>query len=530
MKIISWFVPASLGLLFLLAFPDSSLAGAGDLYLSDDVTDVINQAHANSSNSTTEGPFATGLQHPSAICFDKAGSLFVDDSAAGKILKVAPDGTYTTFATVTGGISAMVFGRTGDLFVAYPGPGAIDYISPAGVVTHYSFGLTQPMGMAFDNNGNLYITEKGANVVTKYNTGGARSVFTSGLVAPTGLALGADGALYVVEQNGSLYKLAANGTKAATIATGFGGASALAIDASGNFYVAENAKAGFTKAITERITPSGSRTVFTDADQHLASLAIAPAGHLANISTRAAVQTGDNALIAGFIFTTDQFTNVVVRGIGPSLTAAGITNALQDPTLDLADSSGKIFASDDNWKDTQENQIASTGLAPTDNRESAYNNFFSSAACTAILRGKNSTVGTGLVEVYDVGGSRELANISTRSFVGTGDDVLIAGFIIERGQATLLIRALGPSLTAAGVNGALQDPSLVVRDANGFPVAFDNDWKQHQQAAIQATGLAPTDDREAASLITLRAGSYTATVSGSNNTTGIGLVEVYKLQ
>lgn len=527
MKAKSSSLASTLFLALSLATSQQLRAAAGDLYISDNFYGTIVQSTTTQSGSSY-GDFATGLQNPYGLAFDKAGNLFVAAAGPGKILKVATDGSYTNFANEPGRFNAMAFHPNGNLFVADYNIGFIDSISPKGVVTNYAFGLTQPAGMVFDHAGNMYVTERSSNIVTKYN--GVRSVFSSGLVAPTGIAIDSADNIYVVEQNGSLYRLAANGTKAATIATGFGSATALAIDAAGNLYVTQNYKPPFTAAVTERIKPDGSRTIMTASNKDLEGIAVAPAGHLVNISTRASVETGDNALIAGFITTGTGSANLVVRGLGPSLAAAGINNALQDPTLDLAVGS-TVLASNDNWKDTQQTFLQGTGIAPSDNRESAIARYLSPSAYTAALRGKNNGTGSGLVEVYDLSPSfeTELANISTRGQVGTGDNVLIAGFIISGGQATV-VRALGPSLTAAGVNGALQDPYLVVRDANGFPVAFDNDWKQHQQAAITATGLAPKNDRESASLITLVSGTYTAVVSGFSDTTGVGLVEVYKLK
>jgi sugar lactone lactonase YvrE len=505
------------------------LAAGGDLYLSDTTPGNIEQA-TPTSNGSTEGDFATALQGPYGLAFDKGGNLFVDNSGAGTIVKIAPDGSKSTFASEPGRLNGMAFDANGNLFVADYDHGSIDYLSPKGTRNFWAFGLNQPAGLVIDHSGNLYVTERGANVVTKY-TGGIRSVFTSGLVAPTGLAIDDVGVLYVVEENGALYKLAANGSKSAPIASGFGGATAVAIDATGNIYVAENAKAGFKSAVTERIKPDGSRGIFTASNQNLQALAVAPTGHLLNISTRATIQGGDNVLIAGFITTGNSTMGLLMCGIGPSLTGFGVTNALQDPTIELT-SGGASYGSNDNWKDDEPSQIQATGLAPTDNRESAILKYINPGAYTTIERGKNNVTGIGLVEVYNLNTvfNSEVANLSTRGFVGTGDNALIAGFIIGGGEATILVRAIGPSLTAFGVSGALQDPTLTVRDANGFPVGFDNDWKQHQQAQIQATGIAPKDDRESACLINLAAGSYTALVSGVGDTTGVGLVEVYRVK
>jgi hypothetical protein len=149
---------------------------------------------------------------------------------------------------------------------------------------------------------------------------------------------------------------------------------------------------------------------------------------------------------------------------------------------------------------------------------------------TAIVQGAGG--GTALVEVYDLDGNTatRVANISTRGDVGTGDNVMIAGAILGGTHPTeVLVRALGPSLTASGVTGALQDPSLTLHNANGFLVGSNEDWKDNQQTEIKSTDAAPTDDREAAILTVLQPGAYTAVVHGKNNTTGVALVEFYSL-
>jgi hypothetical protein len=258
---------------------------------------------------------------------------------------------------------------------------------------------------------------------------------------------------------------------------------------------------------------------------------------LLNISTRMRVLAGDNVLIGGFIVTGSDAKKVIVRGIGPSLTSQGVPGALADPTLELHDSTGATIASNDNWKDTQQADIQATGIPPSNDLESAIvatlpaNN----SAYTAILRGKNNTTGVGLVEAYDLdqAANSKLANISTRGFVDTGDNVMIGGFILGpsgASSAKVIARAIGPSLTASGVANALQDPTLELHDANGTTIASDDNWKDTQQSEIEATGIPPTDDRESAIVATLAPGNYTAIVRGKNNTTGVGLVEVYNLQ
>jgi hypothetical protein len=261
---------------------------------------------------------------------------------------------------------------------------------------------------------------------------------------------------------------------------------------------------------------------------------ILPGPHITNFSTRASVQTGEGVTIAGFIITGTGSKSVVVRGLGSTLAQPpfNVQGVLADPTLQLFDSSGHPFWFNDNWKDTQQAQIQATGLAPKNDLESGILQILQPGSYTAILSGKNGTTGVGLVELYDISGgaSAELTNVSTRGFVGTGDDVLIAGFISD-GSTQVVVRGLGPTLAQPqfGVSGALADPMVTLVDGNGNVVRTNNDWKNTQQAEISATGKAPPNDLEAAILAPVAAGNYTAILSGNGGGTGIGLVEVYKL-
>jgi len=251
---------------------------------------------------------------------------------------------------------------------------------------------------------------------------------------------------------------------------------------------------------------------------------------LLNISTRLRVLTDDNVLIGGFIISGTDPKKVILRAIGPSLGNFGVPDPLADPTLELHASDNSVV-SNDNWKDTQQTEIAATGLAPTNDLESAIVATLDPGAYTAIVGGVGGGTGVGLVEAYDLDpAAGSLANISTRGFVNTGDNVMIGGFIVGSGDATVLVRAIGPSLTAFGVPGALQDPTLELHDGDGNTLTSNDDWKDTQQAEIEATGLAPSDDRESAILVTLPPGGYTAIVRGALDTTGVGLVEVYHLQ
>jgi plastocyanin len=251
------------------------------------------------------------------------------------------------------------------------------------------------------------------------------------------------------------------------------------------------------------------------------------AGTLANISTRLAVETGDNVLIGGFIITGTDPISVLVRAIGPSLP---VTGPLADPTLELHDGTGTLIATNDDWMDApNEQDIIDTTIPPTAPAESAILMDLPPDSYTAIVSGVNATTGVGLVEAYDLalGANSRLANISTRGLVQTGDDVLIGGFIIVGGTAQeVLVRAIGPSLP---VDGALADPMLELHDLNGAIIASNDDWRSDQEAEIIATTIPPGDDAESAILVTLSANPYTAIVRGKNNTTGVALVEAYGL-
>jgi hypothetical protein len=252
-----------------------------------------------------------------------------------------------------------------------------------------------------------------------------------------------------------------------------------------------------------------------------------------NISTRLNVLAGDNVAIAGFIVTGTSPKKVLVRGMGPSLASANVVGFLTDPTLELHAGS-TITASNDDWRDTQEAEIQATTIPPSDDRESAIVATLNPGAYTAILAGKNSGTGIGLVEIYDLDqpAQSKVANISARGFVNTGDNVMIGGFIVggpSAGSAKMVVRAIGPSLTALDVAGALQDPFLEIHDSSGTMIASNNDWGDTQATEIAATGLAPSDYRESAVLLTLPGGAYTTIVSGRNGTVGVGLVEAYNV-
>jgi len=256
-----------------------------------------------------------------------------------------------------------------------------------------------------------------------------------------------------------------------------------------------------------------------------------------NISTRMRVETGNNAMIAGFIISGSVPKSVAVRGIGPSLENLGLSDLLADPTLELRDSGGALLAQNDNWQDdpAQAAQLTALGFALQNSNESGLvASLIPGASYTAILAGKNGGTGVGLVEVYDTNqlADSQLANISTRGFVQSGSSVMIGGFILGGDSNTqVIVRGIGPSLGQFGLSPLLADPTLELHDGNGALLISNDDWQTDPASAAQisARGLAPEDPKESGIFASLPPGAFTAILAGTNSGTGIGLVEIYNV-
>jgi hypothetical protein len=257
-----------------------------------------------------------------------------------------------------------------------------------------------------------------------------------------------------------------------------------------------------------------------------------PAAQAVNLSTRMRVQTGNNVGIGGFIITGTAPKHLLLRAIKPLF---GFPDPLFDPVLELHGPGPFVTITNDNWRDdpAQEAAIINTGIPPANDLEAAIDTTLDPGAYTAVVRGQNNTSGVALVEVYDLSQAipAKLANLSTRALVGTGNDIVIAGFILggHTGNDRIIVRGIGPSLTATGVSNALADPALELRDGNGELLAANNNWQENptQAAALTAAGLAPTNNLESGLTAALPPGLYTALLAGQDNGTGIGLVEVY---
>jgi hypothetical protein len=272
-----------------------------------------------------------------------------------------------------------------------------------------------------------------------------------------------------------------------------------------------------------------------DPDTQLLSLPARPGAkpQLLNISTRLALGTEHAVGIGGFIITGNAPKKVMVRAIGPSLAAAGLANVLPDPVLEIhGGTTDSLIATNDNWQDDSDSaaELAAAGIGPANELESATVLTLPPGSYTAVIRGKDGATGTALVEIYDADlvADAQLANISTLGFVGGADEVLIGGFVVGNGAATVVIRAVGPSLTQAGVPNPISDPILELHDANGN-VTTDDDWQGAPQPELIPASLQPTDTRESAMHAILAPGHYTAVVRGKAGVTGVALVEAYNL-
>lgn len=350
----------------------------------------------------TPSTVATGLSNPKGIVFDGLGRFFVADAGKGSVLVFAlPGGSGTTFVSGLASPVGLAFDVSGALYIAESGSGNITRIARDGARSTFASGLGGPAGLAFDNSSNLFVADFSGGKVYKIAPDGSKSTFATGLNQPAGLAADSAGNLFVADSgSGTIFKFAPDGSKS-TFVTGLGSPFGIALEASGSLVVADN-----EEGATVRYSATGARTLIFSSDFNVPEfLAVEPAAHhLLNISTRGLVMGGDDVLIAGFFVggTGPVGTNIVVRALGPSLTPLGVGNALPDPMIELRDAFGTLIGSNNNWKDSQEEAIMNTGLAPTEDNESAFLTTLNGGSFTAIVRSATAATGTAVVEVYNL--------------------------------------------------------------------------------------------------------------------------------
>ncbi len=257
-------------------------------------------------------------------------------------------------------------------------------------------------------------------------------------------------------------------------------------------------------------------------------------GSVTSLSARSWVGGGDEVQIGGFIIEGDSPQTVIVRGLGPSLAAKGIVDALSDPEL-LLFSGSRLIAYNDDWHSAkQADAIASSDIAPSDPRESALRLRLNPGAYTVHLRGKGGSTGIGIFAVdrdQRMPTNSSLTSLASRALVRDGDNIVIGGFIVEGDTPSkVLIRGLGPSLREKGVPDPIGDPFIVVYDANGTPLLLNDDWRQRPEAeAIGKQAHAPSDEKEAAAILTLPPGAYTVHLRDRRGEAGIGIIAVDQL-
>jgi len=265
---------------------------------------------------------------------------------------------------------------------------------------------------------------------------------------------------------------------------------------------------------------------------------------LSNLSTRTQVGTGANVAVVGFVVGPGSSKNVLIRAIGPGLSAFGVSGGLGDPKIDLYDSStpAKLVATNDNWSTAT---VGATTFATVGafnlgagSRDAALTATLAPGSYTAQVTGVANATGIALVEVYDVTGPARLMNLSTRAQVGTGASVLISGLAIAPGGGArkILVRAAGPTLGSFGVAGTIADPAIAVLDSTNTQIAANDNWGTGNASSLTAAfaqaGAFPftAGSRDAALIVDLPPGrNYTIQVSGVGDTTGVSLVEVYDL-
>jgi glucuronoarabinoxylan endo-1,4-beta-xylanase len=285
------------------------------------------------------------------------------------------------------------------------------------------------------------------------------------------------------------------------------------------------------------VTVTNSGGTVTSAAARIGLIATNAASRLTGISTRSWVGTGDNVQIAGFVIRGIAPKQVLVRAAGPALKSFGVVGVLGDPTIEVHDSNtGAIVASNDDWDASLDPTFASVSAFawPHGSKDAAVLVSLPPGSYTAIVRGRDGSTGIALVEVYDADGGpgSSLISISTRSFVGTDDNLQIGGFVLSGvGAKTVVIRATGPTLHKSfGVGGTLNDPVIELHgQGHGEVLATSDDWSSYLAPHFASVGAFPwpTDSKDAAIVTTLEPGAYTVLVRGKGNDTGVALIEVY---
>ncbi|MGH7997201.1 MAG: hypothetical protein ACREFX_12720 [Opitutaceae bacterium] len=474
---------------------------AGDVYVADSGNYAVRKITPDGGVTTIAGPSA-GLANPTGVAVDSAGDVYVADDNSATIRKIAPDGSISLLAG-----KSYVTGSTDGA-----GPNAR---------------FDGPVGLSIDAAGRLYVADSGNHAIRTIDAAGNVATLATGIDDPAAVAVDASGEVYVANENDSTI-VAISPSGATAIVAGVTGARGN-VDGIGS-------AARLTVPCALSFLPDGDLAI---ADWEIDAVRLAaPAAHLVNVSTRAYVGAGQD-VVAGFVVAGSGAESVLIRGVGPTLASFGVTTPLAQPEVTLFDPQSAVMTSQAAWGGDAAAAQAELRVGafplPANSADAAFIAALPAGAYTAQASGLDGASGVALIEIYDAGGSdspNRLVNLSTRAYVGTGSNALVAGFVVA-GSApeTLLVRGIGPTLGQFGIADPLPAAQLTVYDDNSRSIAANAGWGGDPalSAAFAKTGAfaLPADSADAAVLVTLLPGAYTAEVSGQSGATGVGMVEVY---
>jgi hypothetical protein len=502
---------------------------------------------------------------PRGLAVDALGNVYVADSGNYAVRKISPAGIVTTLAGASAQFAnptGVAVDASGEVFVADDNSSTVRKIAPDGTVSivagyPYVTGSADgagpnarfngPVGLAIDAAGDLYVADSGNRAIRKIDPAGNVTTVATGIPSPVALALAGNAGLIVADENDSVLRGVGFDGSVSVIAGTVG--SRGDVDGAG-------ATARLTVPCGVALLPSGN-VVIADweidalrlgtptpgsAPQASGSPSATADARLVNISARAYVGGATDA-VTGFAISGTAPKTILVRGVGPTLAAFGVANALSQPELTLFGSNSSVLATQGPWNGDA--TVASTAQAvgafvlPDQSADAAFVRSLSPGAFT-VQMGSASGSGVALIELYDAdsaGAPSRLVNVSTRAFVGTGPNALVAGFAVSgTGTETVLIRGIGPTLGQFGVSGALAATQLTVYAANQQAIAANSGWSAGGAgptlastfSAVGAFAL-PNNSADSALVLSLPSGTYTAQLSGPNGETGVGLIELYEV-
>ncbi len=602
--------------------------GNGNVYVADTGNSTIRKIASGGTVTTLAGVAGTSgsadgtgaaatFNSPEGIAVDDVGNVYVADTRNDTIRKITSGGSVTTLAGVAGqsgggdgaggsarfsNPSAVAVDGSGNVYVADFSNATIRMINLSGTVSTVagfagSLGFAdgegavarfnQPYALAVDGSGNLYVADTYNRAIRKIAPGGSVTTLNgpqTRFYYPQGIVVGASGDIYVVDGDnqevsvGAAVSAPPGGGTVASQSITLGQNASFTIAATGasltyQWQTSVNAGVTWTN-VGDNSTFSGATTatlavanpsltmsgdIFQVALENAAGSSVSgtatltvsgaisgggPTGsaRLINLSIRSYVGTGAQAVVVGFVVNGTGAKQLLIRGVGPTLSLFGVTGLLAEPQLSLYDSTGAVIDADTGWGGgtALASDFAALGAfaLPATSADSAlFVSLAAGSSYTTQVSGVSGSTGVALAELYDADAGdppARLINVSARALSGTGSAVLTAGFVIGgTGTETLLIRGIGPGLTQFGVTGVLAAPQITLYDSTGAAIGSDAGWGGGAPLASAFTQVGafalPATSADSAMLVTLPAGAYTVEVAGANGSSGIALVEVYEV-